>query len=417
MDGQDVLLLGYSISRTTMTTPQKALIIGCGIAGPVVALFLQQAGIDAEIYESQPEGMDEAGAFLNLAPNGVNVLKALDIDHLLEKDGFHSVGMDFFNSDGRQLAQLESCDEEERFGSHNVMIKRGQLHQILRDEALRRKIPVRYGKKLSGIQLNGFQGVTARFEDGSQAGGDFLIGCDGIHSQTRQLIFQNAPKPAYTGVVDCGGFAQCPPGLSTSGAMQMIFGKKAFFGYIAKPDGEVYWFSNVAWPKEPKRNELNAMSSEAWRQQLLRNHENDPAPVPELIQSTPGDIGKWPVYDLPSLPTWHKGPVCLVGDAAHATSPHSGQGASLALEDAAVLAQCLRDSLKVEHAFSKFESLRRERVEKIVRQARRMGNGKVATNPVAVWFRDLVLPFFIKQGAKASEAVLSYKVEWEKEVA
>ncbi|GAB3907963.1 FAD-dependent monooxygenase [Larkinella knui] len=400
-----------------MTTSRKALIIGCGIAGPVVALFLQQVGIDAEIYESQPAGRDEAGAFLNLAPNGVNVLKALDIDHLLAADGFHSVGMDFFNGDGKLLAQLESSDEEERFGSRNVMIKRGRLQQVLRDEAIRRNIPVQYGKKLTGIQLNGFQNITARFEDGTSAEGNFLIGCDGIHSRTRQLILPNAPRPAYTGMVDCGGFAQCPAGLSTSGAMQMIFGKKAFFGYIAKPDGEVYWFSNVPWPKEPKRHELNAISADAWRQQLLHNHGNDPAPVPEIIESTPGEIGKWPVYDMPSLPTWHKGLVCLVGDAAHATSPHSGQGASLALEDAAVLAQCLRDSLKVEHGFAKFESLRRERVEKIVKQARRTGNGKMVTNPVAVWFRDLVLPFFIKQGAKASEEVLSYKVDWEKEVA
>ncbi|RRB02525.1 FAD-dependent oxidoreductase [Larkinella rosea] len=400
-----------------MTTPRKALIIGCGIAGPVMALFLQQVGIEAEIYEAQPTGMDEAGAFLNLAPNGVNVLKALEIDHLLEADGFHSEGMDFFNGDGKQLAQLESSDEEQRFGSRNVMIKRGQLHQVLRNEAIRRNIPVHFGKKLTGIQLHGFQHVTARFEDGSEAEGNFLIGCDGIHSRTRQLIFPNAPQPTYTGMVDCGGFAQLPSGLSTSGAMQMIFGKKAFFGYIAKPDGEVYWFSNVAWPKEPKRNELNAISADEWRQRLLHNHSSDPAHLLEIIESTPGEIGKWPVYDMPSLPTWHKGLVCLIGDAAHATSPHSGQGASMALEDAAVLAQCLRDSLKVEHAFAKFENLRKERVEKIVRQARRTGNGKMVSNPVAVWFRDLVLPFFIKQGAKASEEVLSYKVEWEREVA
>jgi 2-polyprenyl-6-methoxyphenol hydroxylase-like FAD-dependent oxidoreductase len=414
--GKAALLLIYPI-RTNMTTSPKALIIGCGIAGPVMALFLQQAGIEAEIYESQPAGMDEAGAFLNLAPNGVNVLKALEIDHLLAADGFHSLGMDFFNGDGKQLAQLDSSHEEGRYGSRNIMIKRGQLHQVLRDEAVRRNIPVHFGKKLISIQLNGFQRVTARFEDGSKAEGNFLIGCDGIHSRTRQLTFPNAPQPAYTGLVDCGGFAHFPPGLSTSGAMQMIFGKKAFFGYIAKPDGEVYWFSNVAWPNEPKRNELNAISGDAWRQQLLRNHGSDPLPIPEIIQATPGEIGKWPVYDMPSLSTWHKGLVCLIGDAAHATSPHSGQGASLALEDAAVLAQCLRDSLKVEHAFARFEHLRKERVEKIVRQARRTGNGKMVTNPVAVWFRDLVLPFFIKQGAKASEPVLSYKVDWEQEVA
>lgn len=400
-----------------MTTSQKALIIGCGIAGPVMALFLQQVGIAAEVYEAQPAGLDEAGAFLNLAPNGVNILKMLEIDHRLETAGFHSAGMTFFNGSGKRLAHLDSSQEEQRYGSRNVMIKRGQLHRVLREETVRRGIPVHFNKKLIGIRPNGLQGVTARFEDGTEANGLLLIGCDGIHSRTRQLVFPNAPQPAYTGLVDCGGFARLATGLPASEGMQMTFGKKAFFGYIAKADGEVYWFSNVAWPAEPQRNELAAISDAAWRERLLHNHGSDPAPIPAIIRATPGAIGKWPVYDMPSLPTWHKGPVCLIGDAAHATSPHSGQGASLALEDAAVLAQCLRDTLKVEHAFARFESLRKNWVEKIVRQARRTGSGKVATNPVAVWLRDLVLPFFIRMGAKASEPVLSYKVEWEQEVA
>ncbi|GAB3340394.1 FAD-dependent monooxygenase [Larkinella ripae] len=401
-----------------MIASRKALIIGCGIAGPVLALFLQEAGIDAEIYESQTAGMDEAGAFLNLAPNGVNVLKTLGIDHLLEAKGFHSAGMAFFNADGKPLAQIDSRDEVARFGSRNVMMKRGQLHRILRDEALRRNIPVQYGKKLSGFRQHGFQRVTAYFEDGTEATGTFLIGCDGIHSRTRQLLFPNGPQPAYTGMVDCGGFARCDPAaLPATGAMQMTFGKKAFFGSIAKADGEVYWFSNVAWPTEPQRDELKAISDDDWRHRLLQNHASDHEPIPAIIRATPGAIGKWPVYDLPSLKTWHKGAVCLIGDAAHATSPHSGQGASLALEDAAVLARCLRDAFDTERAFAQFESLRKERVEKIVQQARRTGNGKMVSNPVAVWLRDLMLPFFIRMGAKASEPVLAYQVNWEQEVA
>ncbi|GAB3253110.1 FAD-dependent monooxygenase [Larkinella harenae] len=383
-----------------------------------MAIFLQKVGIDAEIYEAQPAGLDDAGAFLNLAPNGVNILKLLALDPLLEERGFHSAGMTFFNGKGKPLAHIDSQDEKARFGSHNVMIKRGQLHRILRDEAIRRSIPVYFGKKLSGIQSRPYQPITAQFEDGTEATGRFLIGCDGIHSRTRQLLFPNAPQPAYTGLVDCGGFAHCDPALLPAvGTMQMTFGQKAFFGSIAKPDGEVYWFSNVAWPKEPKRNELRSISDEAWRQRLLSNHASDHEPIPTIIRSTPGEIGKWPVYDLPSLPTWHQGPACLIGDAAHATSPHSGQGASLALEDAAVLAQCLRDAPAAEQAFARFEQLRKERVEAIVRQARRTGNQKMVTNPVAVWFRDLVLPFFIKQGTKASAPVLSYRVTWDQPLA
>jgi 2-polyprenyl-6-methoxyphenol hydroxylase-like FAD-dependent oxidoreductase len=102
-------------------------------------------------------------------------------------------------------------------------------------------------------------------------------------------------------------------------------------------------------------------------------------------------MGKWAQYDLSPLRAWHEGLVCLAGDAAHATSPSSGQGASLALEDAAVLAQCLRDSTELQYAFATFQALRKARVEKIVQVARRTSSRKIP-NPVASWVRDLLLP-------------------------
>jgi 2-polyprenyl-6-methoxyphenol hydroxylase-like FAD-dependent oxidoreductase len=126
---------------------------------------------------------------------------------------------------------------------------------------------------------------------------------------------------------------------------------------------------------------------------------------------------RWPVYDVPSLPTWHRGPVCLIGDAAHAISPHVGQGASLALEDAIELARCLRDLPDVQSAFAGFERLRRSRVEKMVREARRTGNRKAASNPVTRGIRDLILPFFLKLGVKGIQQVYAHTVEWEKRVA
>lgn len=293
------------------TTTRKAIIVGCGIAGPVVAMALQRAGIDAEVYEARDAGQDEAGAFLNLAPNGVKVLATLGIDIESAADGFPVSGIILRNAAGRRIGVLDSRDERERYGARSVVLKRGRLHRALWEAARERGIPLAFGKRLTDIDTTADGGVIARFEDGTTASGDLVIGCDGIHSRTRELILPDAPRPVYTGIVDCGGFAHPSPSLPSSGAMRMTFGRRAFFGYLAKPDGEVYWFSNVAWPSEPARGELAAIPNEEWRLRLEELHGNDPAPVPDILRSIDGDIGRWPIYDIPFLPTWHRGRVVL----------------------------------------------------------------------------------------------------------
>lgn len=394
---------------------KKALIIGGGIAGPAAAIALKRAGIDATVCEARSASMDEAGAFLNLAPNGINVLKTLGVEHRLATEGFASQAILLFNAKGKPIGKLDSSDEEQRYGARNMMLKRSVLHKALREEALEQGIQIEFGKRLTDIEVTAAQQVIAHFEDGTTATGDFLIGCDGLHSRTRQIILPDSPKPRYTGVIDCGGFADGSAVRPTTIAQHMTFGKRAFFGYIPKPDGEVWWFSNVAWPEEPTREDLKAIHDDDWKQRVLELHKNDPAPILDIIRSTPDILGKWPIYDMPSLATWHKGPICLIGDAAHATSPHIGQGASLALEDTLVLAQCLRDIPDLEQAFMTFQNLRKERVDTMVEQARRTGDRKIP-NPIMGWFRDLMLPFFLKLSTAQTVSWYSYKVDWEKKL-
>jgi 2-polyprenyl-6-methoxyphenol hydroxylase-like FAD-dependent oxidoreductase len=137
--------------------------------------------------------------------------------------------------------------------------------------------------------------------------------------------------------------------------------------------------------------------------------------IQEIIRSTESGIGGFPIYDIPPQPIWHKGPVVLVGDAVHAISPSSGQGASLAMEDAAILAKCLRDIAPMEQAFATYERLRRARVERMVEWARSLGGMKTVTNPIQVWLRDLMLPFFLKRSANptALDWVYAYTVDWD----
>ncbi|EPD95891.1 MULTISPECIES: FAD-dependent monooxygenase [Streptomyces] len=389
------------------TPPQRrALLIGCGIAGPVLALFLQRIGVEAVIHEASETPRDDVGAFLNLAPNGLAVLETLGIREEVEKYGSPTTSTAFLNHRGKQLGENPA---------QTLLLKRGLLNKALREAALSRGITIEFGKFFESVTETA-DGVTVHFRDGSTAEGDFMVGCDGIHSRTRYSVLPDAPKPAYTGVIGTAGYTRSRHGAPEDGTMRMSFCLEGFFGHQTTPGGEIYWFENYHLGREPQRGEIESVSHEEWQQRLLAKHSKDHYPVPQLIEDTPSGIIGYPIYDMPSIPTWHKGRVCLVGDAAHATSPHVGQGASMAMEDGIVLAKCVRDIPDVRQAFAAFQGARKDRVEKVIKEGRKTGNQKAAANGFQRAVRDLVLPFFLKLGVKATEPVYSYRVDWEEPV-
>jgi 2-polyprenyl-6-methoxyphenol hydroxylase-like FAD-dependent oxidoreductase len=385
---------------------KHVVIVGAGIGGPALSIALTRAGIESSVYEASDEPRDDAGAFLNLAPNGLSVLRALGLGSRLEGLGFQNDQLIFHNESGRTLAEVPVG---------GVTVMRGAVSRAIREAAEDAGVRFEFGRTLSSVTAHD-SGATARFVEGTTAEGFSLVGADGIHSRTRYSHFPEAPKPTYTGIINLGGVVQTdlPP---TRRAMHMVFGRRGFFGYAVRPGGETYWFSNFAQKEEPARETLMNATGASYRQQLLDVHENDPQEVRRILQALSGPIGAWPVYDILSLPSWHRGTVCLIGDAAHAVGPHVGQGASLALEDAFVLAKCLRDVPDATQAFSTFERIRRGRVEPILRQSRRTGQQKAPTGWLGRRIRDLVLPIFLKSGARAAHELYGYAVDWEKRIA
>jgi 2-polyprenyl-6-methoxyphenol hydroxylase-like FAD-dependent oxidoreductase len=387
---------------------KRMLIIGCGIAGPATALFLKKAGFDPIIYEAERQSDDYAGLFLNFARNGMRILKELDLEGQVRQAGIPMFAMKMVNRKGKLLGQIGKLSGEPQ----GYTIKRGELHKILRDEVVRQGIPIEFGRKLKGIEQVGQDQVIAQFEDGSSASGALIIGCDGIHSRTRRIMMPDAPEPSYTGLISFGGFLKSSDIPCEYGIQNMVFGKKAFFGYSVRNAEEVYWFGNINYPGTPTRRDLLDIPQMVWRKTLQNLYARDIAPLPEIVNST-GEIGVYPIYDMPPLKQWHRQSVVLLGDAVHATSPNAGQGASLALEDAIVLAQCLRDIPDKRQAFSKFQELRSDRVEKIVKYSRSIGQRKHATNPIQVFIRDLMFTMFLKSANQNALAwVHDYKVNW-----
>jgi 2-polyprenyl-6-methoxyphenol hydroxylase-like FAD-dependent oxidoreductase len=149
------------------------------------------------------------------------------------------------------------------------------------------------------------------------------------------------------------------------GIYRMVQGKRAAFGFTTAPDGATFWFARIPDAERP-RDEINAVTPAQWRDFAHAAFEGEPLPCAEIVAATEEQIFGGHSYDVPETKMWSTSQMVLVGDAAHAASPAAGQGASMALEDSVVLAQCLRDLPGPEVAFATYEKLRRERVEKLV---------------------------------------------------
>ncbi|MGH3366576.1 MAG: FAD-dependent monooxygenase [Nocardioidaceae bacterium] len=369
---------------------QTAIVIGGGIAGPVSALALSKAGFQASVYEAYDNTAEGVGTFLTVASNGVDALRTLGVAERVLADSIPTPAMRFHSARGSVLAEIPLGSPFDATVSRTV--KRSTLYEALRDEAMRADVPVHHGKRLVDA-VETADGVTAHFEDGSTATADLLVGADGLRSRTRTIIDPDAPQARYVGMLNVGGYAQGVDVDSEPGVMHMVFGRRSFFGYISHPTGDVWWFANPISHDEEHGRSMARLSQEQWREHLVEMFARDRSPAVALISATPDLRTGWSTFDFPTVPRWHTDRMVIVGDAAHATSPSSGQGASQAIEDAMVLARSVRDVHDLPLALATFEGLRRERVERVVEQGRRNGDYKRMG-----WFRrSVVLPLAFRQ--------------------
>jgi 2-polyprenyl-6-methoxyphenol hydroxylase-like FAD-dependent oxidoreductase len=223
----------------------------------------------------------------------------------------------------------------------------------------------------------------------------------------RRLALPHLPQPVFNGLIGSGGIVDVPSVAPTGGRMKMTFGKRAFFGYIKEGTGPVYWFDSYPSDSETVRVDDPA----AFARFLQALHRDDPLDNSAIINAEHAVRGAYPDYDIPSLPQWFTNRVVLMGDAAHAVTPHSGQGASMALEDALVLAACIEAEASPLAAFRRFEALRRERVEAAVTLGRQGGQQKKAQSWLALRLRDLILPLVVPLGQKAQEKLFAFRAD------
>lgn len=394
----------------------KALIVGSGVAGPATALFLQRIGWDTEIveatHEAKGEAETEAGAFLNVASNGQDVLAELGLQTRLLTDAHPSPRMVMWSGLGKRLGEVPNGPAGDP-ARGSAVVRRGWLHQVLRDAVRDTGIPVAAGTRVAAVTERDGR-MVAVSTDGREFGGDIVIGADGVGSAVRRFVDPAAPKPSYSGLVGLGGYARDTGLAPTPGTQHFVFGRRSFFGYLVRDDGTVFWFGNLTHA-EVDREQLRAVPAEQWLARLRDLHRDDLEPVPTILAAADDSVGAYPIYDLPFVPRWHRGRAVCIGDAVHATSPSAGQGASLALEDAQLLAQTLRDSPDPAAAFTLFHRLRHDRAEAVVAYARKISDQKkTSSSRLAMGLRDLMLPIFLRKAASDTTQnwLYDYQVDW-----
>lgn len=330
-------------------------IVGGGIGGLTAAIALRARGFDVKVFErSASRGAEGIG--LLVWANAVRALAKLGID--LAALGAPIVHTQIRSSDGDVLCSLPIDDWSASTGSHSLAIRRPVLVRALAD-AVPRGV-VCDGETVRGYELSRGEGVSVVLDDGSREHFDVLVGADGLSSVVRAQLLGESPIRVMDQRLWVG-LARPRAGVLREGITLATIGRGPRFWIAPLPNGEAFWFATF--------NQSSAPSDRP--REFLRSELADwPAPIGAVLQATrDDDIIEARSCDRPPSDRWGAGPVTLLGDAAHATTPDLGQGACQAIESASVLAECLAGESDLAAGLRAYEKARMDHTATVSRMS------------------------------------------------
>ncbi|MBU0557417.1 MAG: FAD-dependent oxidoreductase [Alphaproteobacteria bacterium] len=346
------------------------LIIGGGIGGLTSAIALGKQGFSVTVIERDPDWSVYGVGIIQQS----NVLRAAHMLGILDKYAAAGVGFDaveVFAPDGAKVARVPSPRLLPDYPA-NLGIGRRQLQKVLGDAAIEAGAQIRLGVMADSISDKG-DTVEVTFSNGTSEAYDAVIGADGVYSQTRQMILPDAEKPEFTGQAVWRYNLPRPAKLDVLqvyngaiGAGLVPISPDLMYIYVTTPE--------PGNPKYPREGLAAAMRSKlAGCSPALRD-------LADGITDDNGVVYR-PLEGMLVEGPWSKGRVVLIGDAVHATTPHLGQGAGMAIEDSIVLAEELARHASVEQAFAAFHDRRFERCAYIVRSSHAICMGQLGKGP------------------------------------
>ena len=353
----------------------RIAIVGGGLGGLGAALFLRKAGLDVTVYEQAPN-LREIGAGIVVPPNMVRPLGEIGLaDKLLTFAVRLDAAWEFRRwENGRVLfVQPMGAECERLYGAHCYVAHRADLltlfQQALPQQLLRldhRCVDVNQDEH--EVELT----FATRADQEAKITADVVIGADGIHSTVRRAV---APKidARFSGlcVFRCLVPANKAPNMALRPVQTLWLGPGRHFVHYPISGGQLVNVVAVV-PAGDWRTESWTADGEI--SHLIKEFEGWGDRLHQLIRSA-SETKRWALYDRDPLERWTVGGISLLGDAAHAMLPFLAQGAAQAIEDAVVLASCLRsaDRSSVRHALQRYEEIRRPRASRVQVMSRGRG--------------------------------------------
>jgi len=364
-------------------------IIGAGIGGLTAAIALKQKGRKINIFESAHE-IKPVGAGIIMANNAMQIFKKLGIEKKIENAGQKVSLMTITDETLRPLSVMDLAKYENKYGVFSVAIHRAELQRILAEEVGYENIKL--SKRLSKIEQD--EVISLFFEDNTIEKCNAVLAADGIKSVVRNQLFaeseiRDTKQVCWRGVVD-----SLLPEKYNNNIIE-AWGKGKRFGFVNISPGRIYWFAvlNLQLLNESDMDIKNYFKE--FNQDVLN-----------MISTTEQkNIIFTKITDLKPIPKWHNRNVCLLGDAAHASTPNMGQGACQAIEDAFAFGQVYTPDKPLETVFQEYERMRIQRAHYIVNKSWDLGKAGHIDTKLGVWLRNAYMrsmgkPFIDRQLAQ-----------------
>ena len=342
----------------------NAIVVGAGFGGLTAAVGLLQRGWEVIVVERAAE-LRPVGSGLAVAPNGLRALDTVGAGDPVRKLAAFQGDAAVTRADGRVISRIESKAMIRRFGDAVIPATRSSVIDVL--TALLPPAALLLGVAATGVEAGDVSRRPRLLTDSGPLEADLIVAADGVNSVLRKALFPEHPGAVYSGITAWRLLVPTPAGDFLPGE---VWGGGRVFGITPLADGRTYAYAadhaepGVTYPDE--------------KAELLRRFGDWHVPVPQLISAAaPETILHNDIYEIATpLPAYHRGAVAILGDAAHAMTPHLGQGANQAMEDGVTLAALVgpaKDSAEVTTALAQYTALRAPRGADMVRRSHRMG--------------------------------------------
>lgn len=360
----------------------KAIVVGAGFGGLTAAAGLFQRGWDVTVVERAAE-LRPVGSGLAVAPNGLRALDTLGVGDAVRKLAAFQGDAAVTRSDGRVIARTASKAMISRFGDAVIPATRSSVMDVL-TEVLPSDV-FKLGVAATGIEAGSASQLPRLLTESGPLEADLIVAADGVNSVLRKALFPEHPGPVYSGITAWRILVPTPAGDFLPGE---VWDGGRVFGITPLADGRTYAYAaDHAEPGVIYADE---------KAELLRRFGDWHFPVPQLISAAdPETILHNDIYEIAEpLSAYHRGAVAILGDAAHAMTPHLGQGANQAMEDGVTLAALVgpaQGSAEVVTALARYTALRAPRGADMVRRSHRMGALTQSTSRPKAALRNLVM--------------------------